>query len=87
VQTEWKHGIHLNNFLGLKLMQKFSPDTIPLVFRIHQHNICNKLKLQPTNTMHIALGDNSWKEYKRDMSGFNRVNIRHAIIEDYKING
>ena len=83
VQTDWKHGIHLNTYIGLQLMKNFSPDTIPLTYKPSQQYVCRQLNITSTNTMHIALGDEKWKEYRRDRSNYNRINIRHAIKEHY----
>ena len=84
LQTEWKHGIHLNTYIGFQLMKKFSPDTIPLTYKFFQLEVCNKLNLKPTNTMHSALGESKqWKEYRRDKSDFYRINIRKSIKELY----
>ena len=64
-------------------MKKFSPDTVPLTYKNSQQHVCQQLNITPTNTMHIALGDESWKAYQRDKSNYNRINIRHAIKEYY----
>tara|TARA_B100000700_G_C14982714_1_gene827218 strand:+ start:865 stop:1746 length:882 start_codon:yes stop_codon:yes gene_type:complete len=84
LQTDWKHGIHLNTFIGLELMKNFSPDTIPLTYKFMQLEVCEKIKINPTNTMHIGLGnENDWKAYRRDKSNYYRINIRKPIKELY----
>ncbi len=78
LQHEWSHGIHLNTFIGMNLMKKFSSDYHYLKYRNLQEKVCEKYSLIPSNCVHIALGDEQWKAFSRD-GVYNRVNIRDAI--------
>ena len=68
VQTEWKHGIHLNVALANCLFKGFSPDTVPKKFKVSQHAVCEHYGLEPTNTIHIAQAPitEEWKRFSRD---------------------
>jgi len=80
VQTEWKHGIHMNVALGTALMKNFSPDTVPEKFLPSHLAVCGHYGFSPTNTVHIAQAPmtDEWKRFSRD-GAFNRVNIRNAV--------
>lgn len=84
VQTEWHHGIHMNTYLGNLLMQNFSPDTVPNLYKESQHEVCKYFKLTPTPTIHIASGSKpDWNYFHRDNS-YNRINIKDAVFDCYK---
>lgn len=79
LQHEWNHGIHLNCFIGKKLMQQFSPDTQVDLYLKHQLDICQDFEVEPSNCVHIATSNDSrWAEYDRDGIG-NRLNLRDLI--------
>lgn len=84
VQTQWHHGIHMNTYIGNLLMQNFSPDTVPDLYKDAQHEVCNYFGLTPTPTIHIASGKKpDWNFFARDES-YNRINIREPIFDSYK---
>jgi len=87
VQTEWKHGIHLNVAIANSLMETFSPDTMPKKFKDAQHAVCQHYGMQPTNTIHIGMAPDGpeWDSFARDRK-YNRVNIRKAV-KQYKNKG
>ena len=80
LQTDWKHGIHLNVAIAVALMEKFGPDSIPKKFMESHKAVCEHYGLEETNTVHVALAPmtDEWKRYSRD-GAYNRVNIRKAI--------
>lgn len=86
VQTEWHHGIHMNTYIGNLLMQNFSPDTVPNLYRDHQYEVCKYFGLTPSPTIHIASGTKpDWNYFARDDS-YNRINIKEAVFDCYKKN-
>ena len=87
VQTEWKHGIHLNVCIANELMRNFGPDTMPKKYMKEHVELCEHYGLEPTNTIHIAQAPEAeqWKRFKKD-GVYNRVNIRHAL-KNYKQKG
>jgi hypothetical protein len=80
VQTEWRHGIHLNVAIANVLMTSFSADTVPKKFIASHAAVCEHYGLEQTNTVHIAQAPmtSEWKRFSRD-GAFNRVNIRDAV--------
>lgn len=80
VQTEWHHGIHANTYAGLMLMKEFSPDLAANIYKEHQKQVCEKFGLTPTNTVHIALGNEEWNYFHRDKA-YNRINIRLPLLD------
>lgn len=87
LQTEWKHGIHLNVAIATALMQNFGPDTIAKKYKEAHLAVCEHYEFTSTNTVHIALAPDTeeWKSYHRD-GVYNRVNIAKAI-KRYKNKG
>lgn len=87
LQTEWRHGIHLNVAIANHLMARFGPDTMPKKYMEAHVAVCEHYGLETTNTIHIAVAPQTpeWREYHRDET-FNRVNIAKAI-KRYKSNG
>ncbi len=88
VQTEWYHGIHMNTYISYKLMQEFSPDTIPTLFKQSQTEVCEYYGLQPSKTIHIAApieNDSNWDYFSRD-GVYNRVNIKDILLDHYENN-
>ena len=87
VQSEWKHGIHLNVAIANCLMNRFSPDTMPAKY-MHSHKaVCDHYGFETTNTIHVALAPETpeWESYHRDRT-YNRVNIAKAL-KRYKASG
>lgn len=82
ILTEWHHGIHLNTYLAYNLMLNFNPDTIANTYRDIQLTVCEHYQLMPTNTIHLALGDNNWDYFTRD-SLCNRICLRNPIYDYY----
>ena len=80
ILTEWHHGIHFHTYLAYNLMKNFGPDTIPNAYRDIQIEVCKHYNLTPTNTMHLALGNESWSHYNREGVA-NRVGLRNAIYD------
>ena len=80
VQTEWKHGIHLNVAIAVALMNEFGPDSIPKKYMISHKMVCEHYGFDTTNTVHIAEASNQeqWNEFHRD-GVYNRINIAKAI--------
>jgi hypothetical protein len=80
LQTEWRHGIHLNVSIGLHLMKKFSPDTMPKKYMESHQAVCDHYGFETTNTIHIAVAPDTeeWSSFHRDQK-YNRVNIAKAI--------
>lgn len=83
IQTEWHHGVHLNTAIALNLMKEFSPDTVPNVYKDIQLEVCNNYNLQPTKTVHLALGNEKWDNFSRD-GVCNRIGIRNQVEEIFK---
>ncbi len=80
VQTEWKHGIHLNVAIAVALMEQFSPDSIPKKYMESHKAVCEHYGFETTNTVHIAQAPEGdpWDQFHRDKM-YNRVNISKAI--------
>jgi Aminotransferase class I and II len=55
----------LSSYIGLSLIQKFSADYIYKTYRSHQHQVCEKLNLTPSQTVLFAIGDGTWDTYSR----------------------
>lgn len=86
LQTEWRHGIHLNVSASLHLMKKFSPDTMPKKYMESHKAVCEHYGFTETNCIHIAEAPQTpeWKSFHRD-DRYNRVNIAKAIKRYKKI--
>lgn len=78
VQNIWQNSVHLNVAMGLQLMKQFGPDTLVEVYKEKQISVCKSLGLEPSNTIHLATGDEKWNDYSRD-GVYNRVNIRNML--------
>jgi hypothetical protein len=87
LQTEWRHGIHLNVAIANHLMAKYGPDTMPKKYMEAHAAVCNHYGFETTNTIHIAVAPQTpdWNAYHRDET-VNRVNIAKAI-KRWKNNG
>lgn len=79
LHNDWKHGIHLNTYIGARLCEEFGPDRQFKKFREAQVAVCDVLGLKPSPCVHIATGEGpEWNEFSRD-GAFNRINLRDAI--------
>lgn len=83
------HKINYNNkigaSLGMKFMEKFSPDHIPNKYQSTQISFCNYLDVKASNTVLFGIGDNQWQEYNRG-GLLNRLSFHKQYIKgmDYK---
>lgn len=82
-QNNFDHTVLLAAKVGLYMMQNFSPDFIPLRYGETQKAVCEKLHLQPTKCMHLALGDSSWDDFSID-GKYNRIGLRELVRSEYK---
>lgn len=80
MQTEWRHGIHLNVAIANELMRNFGPDTMPKKYMESHRAVCKHYGLKTTNTIHIAVAPDTdeFSKFSRD-GAFNRINIRDAL--------
>jgi len=83
LQSDWSHGCHLNTRIGLELMTHFSPDHQWNKYHKAQQKVCESYGLTPSNCVHIALGDDQWKQFHRDKT-YNRVNIAKVVKRVYE---
>ena len=83
LQSDWSHGCHLNTRIGLELMLNFSPDHQWNKYHKAQQKVCESYALTPSNCVHIALGDDQWKQFHRDKT-YNRVNIAKVVKRVYE---
>ena len=78
ITAKWGHGVHLNNAIGLELMQNFSPDTQWNKYNKKAKQVCEHYGLTLSNAVHIAIGGPGWEYFSRNGT-YNRVNIRYAV--------
>ena len=71
----------LSCYLGLQLIEKFSPDYIYNKYREKQIEICNILDVEPSNCVLFGIGDNNWDEYNRDRET-NRLSFHKFLNKD-----
>jgi len=93
------HKIDYNNkigaALGIKLLEKFTPDYITDKYKSKQILFCEELELTPSQTVLFGLAENGWDEYRRggEVSRlsfhkfFHQAGSLRKLIEGYKING
>ena len=55
----------VNGYISTQLLNKFSHDWLIEKYRHKSNTVCEELKLRPTNTLTLAIGDDSLEEYKR----------------------
>jgi len=81
------HKINYNNklgaSLGMKYMEKFSPDFIPQKYIDKQLNFCNTLKVQPSKTVLFGIGGSEWQQYNRGGST-NRLSFHKQYIKGFE---
>jgi|GEM_PF-1370791 hypothetical protein len=82
-QNAYDHTVLCAARIGLYMMEKFGPDHIPTKFRAAQEEVCRELGLKPTPCMHLALGDENWKEFQIAPE-YNRVGIRELVKARFK---
>jgi hypothetical protein len=84
------HKIHYNNKigakLGLKYLNKFSPDFIASKYLDKQKEFCNTLEVDPTNTVLFGIGGPEWKEYSRG-GLVNRLSFHKQYISGLDYDG
>ena len=56
----------LSAYIGLKLLNTFSPDYIYNTYRERQIEYCKILDVTPSNCVIFGLGDDRWSDYNRD---------------------
>jgi hypothetical protein len=78
------HKINYNNkigaALGLKFLEKFSPDYIPSKYLQRQLDICDTLQVQPSKTVLFGIGGSEWSQYNRGGST-NRLSFHKQFIK------
>jgi hypothetical protein len=73
-------------YIGLQLINQFSPDFISLKYKDKQLMLCNDLSLIPSKCIFFGIGDEKWNEYNRG-SSVNRLSFHkllHKSIEELK---
>jgi hypothetical protein len=79
---------YINRFgakLGLHLINKFSPDYIPNMYKEKQQLMCQHLSVEVSNTVLFGIGNSSWNEYNRGRDT-NRLSFHkylHLPIENF----
>lgn len=78
------HKINYNNklgaSLGMKYMEKFSPDFMPMKYIDKQLNFCNTLGVQPSKTVLFGIGGSDWQQYNRG-GDTNRLSFHKQYIK------
>ena len=82
-QNDYNHTVLLAAKIGIHMLERFDFDYIPNRYQKHQINICKQVGITPTKCMHLALGDDSWKDYRIDDT-YNRLGIRNLVKYAYK---
>lgn len=63
------HKVNYNNkigaYLGIKFIEKFSPDYIPNKYIGKQFDYCAQVGVEPSNTVLFGIGGDKWKKYNR----------------------
>lgn len=85
IQNQWDHSVHFNNRIGLLLLDNFGPDYIYDRYRAAQIKTCEAYGLTPSCSIHVGLGDPSWKPFERG-GGYYRINLRRAVKDMFKYN-
>lgn len=78
------HKINYNNkigaSLGLKFIEKFSPDYIPSKYIDKQLEFCHMLNVKPSKTVLFGIGGKEWQEYNRGGTT-NRLSFHKQFIK------
>ena len=87
---EWRWLSSFNLAVGLHQMKRFSPDYMYHKYADAYNTVCDKLKLAPTNTIFIALGEGEQynsEKYKANWRDdkYCRINIRNHVKFFYKL--
>lgn len=77
-QNDFDHSIQGAAQIGLYMMNQFDPDFIPLKYRDMQQSLCHELGLEASPCVHLALGNEHWRQYLID-DKYSRVGIRNLI--------
>ena len=83
IQNDWSHNLLGNARIGIHLMDLFPPDYIYDKYRAAQLGTCARYGLQPSKTIHLALGGEGWEYFSRDKV-CNRIGIKNAVAQEYK---
>jgi|TARA_Y100000310_G_scaffold277058_1_gene294617 hypothetical protein len=64
--NNYNHLVGSNMQLAIWMMEHFRSDHIPYKFREMQHELCNELKITPSNCMHIGIAPRTdeWKGFE-----------------------
>jgi|TARA_B110000971_G_C20001158_1_gene496905 hypothetical protein len=68
-------------YIGLQLINSFSPDYIYDTYRARQESYCKILGVEPSDCVIFGIGNSSWKEYNRDRET-NRLSLHKYLPED-----
>jgi hypothetical protein len=81
------HKINYNNkigaSLGLKFLERFSPDYIPLKYLKQQLSFCDTLNVEPSKTVLFGIGGSDWAQYNRGCNT-NRLSFHKQFIKGLK---
>jgi hypothetical protein len=87
------HKVNYNNkigaAIGMKFMDKFSPDFIPNKYMYKQLEFCQYLNVAPSSTVLFGIGGDDWKKYNRG-GATNRLSFHRQYIkgmDTIKVNG
>ena len=69
----------VNGYISSELLKKFPQDWLIEKYMDKSKTVCKELGLQPTNTLTLAIGDDSMQEYKR--GDYIRVCISNHLSE------
>ena len=68
-------------YIGLQLLNSFSPDYIYDNYRAKQERCCEILDVEPSNCILFGIGDSRWNEYNRDRET-NRLSLHKYLSND-----
>jgi len=71
----------LSAYIGLRLLNTFSPDYIYDTYRERQIEYCKILDVESSNCVIFGLGDNRWDDYNRD-GKTNRLSFHKFLHRD-----
>jgi hypothetical protein len=84
------HKINYNNkigaSLGLKYLERFTPDYITFKYIDKQIDFCKKLDVTPSKTVLFGIGNDQWKEYNRGGST-NRLSFHKQYTKGFDYAG
>lgn len=85
VTNQWNYVNKLGLFIGNVILDHFSADHIPQKYKTTQKMVCQKLNLQPTKVVFLAIGKEEYNEFSR-FGVVNRVCISQPILNLFKQN-